>query len=102
MNETLFNIVILCIPVIGTIITGFFIPYLQTRISDAQMEVISKWVKKAVQAAEVLFHSPDTGEEKRDYVISFIDQMFNRKKEVITRDQIRVLLEAAWKEMTGT
>lgn len=102
MNETLFDIVILCIPVIGTIITGFLIPYLQTRISDAQMEVISKWVKKAVQAAEVLFYSPDTGEEKRDYVISFIDQMFNRKKEVITRDQIRVLLEAAWKEMTGT
>ena len=29
MNEQLFNIVLLLIPVIGAVITGIFIPYLQ-------------------------------------------------------------------------
>lgn len=100
MNETFFNMVILCIPIISTVITGFIIPYLRTKISAAQMDEISNWVKKAVQAAEVLFDAPKAGEEKRKYVIDFIDQMFNRKKEIITRDQIRILLEAAWREMT--
>lgn len=99
MNEQVFNIVLLIIPVIGAIITGILIPYVKTKISSTQMDEIVKWVTKAVQAAEVLFNAPKSGEEKREYVINFVDQMFNRKKEVITKNQIRVLLEAAWKEM---
>ena len=46
------------------------------------MEAIIKWVTKAVEAAEVLFDAPKSGEEKREYVIKFIDKMFNSKKEV--------------------
>lgn len=101
MSEQLFNIVILLIPVIGAVITGFVVPYLKTKISATQMDEIVKWVTKSVQAAEVLFDTPKSGEEKREYVINFIDKMFNSKKEVITKDQIRVLLEAAWKQMNN-
>jgi len=101
MNEQVFNIVILLIPVIGAIITGILVPYVKTKISVTQMEEIIKWVTKAVQAAEVLFDAPKSGEEKREYVINFIDKMFNSKKEVITKDQIRILLEAAWKQMNS-
>lgn len=99
MDERLFSIVVLCIPIIGAIITGFIIPYIKTKVSATQMEEIIKWVTKTVQAAEVLFDTPKSGEEKREYVINIIDQMFNSKKEVITKEQIRILLEAAWKEM---
>lgn len=102
MNEQVFNIVLLLIPVIGAIITGILIPYVKTKISVTQMDEIIKWVTKAVQAAEVLFDTPKSGEDKRQYVINFIDKMFNSKKEVITKDQIRVLLEAAWKQMKLT
>ncbi len=102
MNEKLFDIILLCIPVFGAILTGFVIPYIRTRISATQMDEITKWVNKAVQAAEVLFNAPKSGEEKREYVINFIDKMFNSKKEIITKDQIRILLEAAWKEMKST
>lgn len=101
MNEQVFNIVILLIPVIGAVITGILIPYVKTKISATQMDEIIKWVTKAVQAAEVLFDAPKSGEEKREYVINFIDKMFNSKKEVITKDQIRILLEAAWKQMNS-
>lgn len=99
MNEQLFDIILLTIPVIGAVITGILIPYIKTKISAIQMEKIVKWVAKAVQAAEVLFDTPKSGEEKREYVINFIDKMFNSKKEIITKDQIRILLEAAWKQM---
>jgi len=58
MNEQVFNIVILLIPVIGAIITGILVPYVKTKISVTQMEEIIKWVTKAVQAAEVLFDAP--------------------------------------------
>lgn len=102
MNETIFNIVTACIPLIGVIITGFVIPYIKQKISAARLDEIIIWVGRAVNAAEVLFDVPGTGDEKRYYVINLIDSMFNRKKEVIAKDQIRILLEAAWKEMTDT
>lgn len=100
MSDNLFKIVMLLIPVFCAIITGFIIPYIKTKITTAQMDEIIKWVGKAVQAAEVLFDTPKSGEEKREYVINFIDNMFNSKKEIITKDQIRILLESSWKEMT--
>lgn len=99
MSDNLFKIIMALIPVICAIITGFIVPYIKTKISSAQLAEISEWVTKAVQAAEVLFDAPKSGEEKREYVIDFINKMFNSKKEVITEDQIRILLEAAWKEM---
>mgnify|MGYP001076945289 CR=1 FL=1 len=102
MNEKIFDIILLCIPVIGAIISGFIIPYLKTKISVTQMDEITKWVAKAVQATEVMFDTPQSGTEKKEYVINFIDNMFNSKKEVISRQQIEILLEAAWKQMTET
>ena len=101
MNELVFNILLLLIPVIGTVITGILVPYVKTKISVTQMDEIVKWVAKAVQAAEILFDTPKSGIEKREYVIHFIDEMFNSKRELITKEQIRILLEATWKQMNN-
>lgn len=95
MNETIFNIILLCIPVLGAVISGLVLPLIKSKISATQLNTISKWVEKAVQAAEILFDAPKSGEAKRAYVIRFISQMFNSKKETITEEQIRILLEAA-------
>ena len=100
MNEVLFDIIMALIPVCGLIITGLVIPYLKVSIVSKQLVYISQWVKKAVEAAKELIDAPKSGEEKRQYVIDFIDKMFNSKKVIITKDQIRMLLESAWKEMT--
>ncbi len=99
MNNLLFQLLLSCIPILGIIITSFFIPYLKSKISATQMEEISKWVTKAVQAAEVLFDYPGSGPNKRDYVIHVINTIFNSKKTIITNDQIRILLEASLKTM---
>lgn len=102
MDDNLFRIILACIPVIGAIITGFLIPYLKTKISTEKLEEVIVWVGQAVNAAEVLFDAPKSGEQKREYVINLIDKMFNSKREVITKDQIRVLLESAVKTMNDT
>ena len=54
MNDQMFNIILLLIPVIGAVITGVLVPYVKTKISAAQMDEITEWVTKAVQAAELL------------------------------------------------
>lgn len=99
MSDNMFKFIMTLVLVFGAIITYFVIPYIKSKVSQTQMEEIIKWVTKAVEAAEVLFDVPKSGEEKREYVIKFIDKMFNSKKEVITEEQIRILLEAAWKQM---
>ena len=99
MDDRLFQIILLLIPVLGAIITGYIVPLIKSNISANQLDEIIKWIGKAVAAAEVLFNVPKSGEQKREYVIDFIDKMFNAKKEVITKDQIRILLEAAVKQM---
>lgn len=101
MNEFLFNLILLCIPVLGAVITGFLLPLIKSKISAAQLNTIAKWVEKAVQAAELLFDAPKSGKEKREYVIRFVSQMFNSRKEVITEEQLRILLEAALQQMTS-
>ncbi len=102
MNDNLYKIILTLIPLIGAIITGYIIPYIKTKISSAKLDEASKWITKAAEAAEMLFNAPKSGEEKREYVIAFIDKMFNSKKEFITEEQIRVLLEAALKQMNRT
>lgn len=99
MDDRLFQIILLLVPVLGAIITGYIVPLIKSNISANQLDEIIKWIGKAVAAAEVLFNVPKSGEQKREYVINFIDKIFNVKKEVITKDQIRVLLEAAVKQM---
>lgn len=99
MDDRLFQIILLLVPVLGAIITGYIVPLIKSNISANQLDEIIRWIGKAVAAAEVLFNVPKSGEEKREYVINFIDKMFNAKKEVITKDQIRILLEAAVKQM---
>lgn len=99
MNDKLFDIVLMCIPILGAVITSFIIPYIKAKISATQMAQIAEWTDKAVRAAEVLFDAPKCGSQKREYVISFIDKMFNSKKQVITKDQIRILLEATLKQI---
>ncbi len=102
MNDQLFEIVLMCVPILGAIVTGFLVPYIKAKISATRLAQIAEWTEKAVRAAEVLFDAPQCGSEKREYVICFIDRMFNSKKQIITKDQIRVLLEAALGQMKQT
>ena len=101
MDEKIFAIVLACIPIIGTIITLYVIPYLKNKIGAENLNNITFWVERAVLAAEALFDIPKSGEQKKAYVIDFINKMFNSKKTIITTDQIEVLLEASVKALTN-
>lgn len=99
MDSRLFDIILLCVSILAVAIKIIY-PYVKSQVGVDRMDEFEYWVQKAVQAAEVLFDVPGSGEQKREYVINFINNMFNSKKEVITKEQIHILLESAWKEMT--
>jgi LL-H family phage holin len=99
MNENLFNVLILVIPILGAIITGFVIPLLKAKLGTEKLATITTWVTYAVKCAEMIFLGDKQGEEKKQYVIDFLTNMFNKKKVVITEEQLEVLIEAAVKEL---
>lgn len=101
MRDDIFKIILACIPVVGAIITAYVVPFIKNKIGTEQLSNIDYWIRKAVEAAEVLFNVPKSGEQKKEYVIDFINKMFNSKKTVITEEQIEVLLEAAVKELNN-
>jgi LL-H family phage holin len=99
MNETLFQIIVATIPVIGLIITGFIVPLLLSKLGAEKLALIVKWVGYAVNAAEMIFDTEKSGENKKAYVVDFIDTMFNKNKIVINKEQISVLIESVVAEM---
>lgn len=101
MNDSVLKIILACIPVVGAVVTAYIIPYLKNKIGAENLNNIDYWIRKGVEAAEVLFDAPKSGEQKKAYVIDFINKMFNSKKTVITTEQIEILLEATWKELFG-
>ena len=99
MNQAVFNFILALIPLIGFIIVTYIVPIFKERFTDAQIKNIEYWVVKAVRAAEAMFVEGASGDAKREYVIHFIQGKFNKNgKELITDEQIRILLEAAWEE----
>ena len=99
MNENLFNVILTVIPVIGAIITYFIVPFIKSSVSEKQLAQYKEWANLAVKTAEMLWRETGHGEDKKAYVVSFLNDMFNKNKVVITEQQMEILIEAAVKEM---
>lgn len=99
MDERLFQIVLAIIPVLGTIITVFIIPLIKEKIGAEKLAKYEYWADLAVRAAEMLWTETGHGEDKKQYVVKFLTNMFNKKKVVITEEQMNILIESAVKQL---
>ena len=80
---------------IFSLITAFLIPYIKTKVSAEQFATIKLWVRVAVQAAEMLYVGSGRGEEKKKYVIEFL----NSKGFTLNAEEIENLIESAVLEL---
>ena len=99
MDEKIFQIILASIPVFGAIITGFIIPFIKEKIGAEKLAKYEYWTSMAVKCAEMMFKEQGMGEAKKEYVVNFLNEMFNKNKVVITSEQIEILVEAAVKEL---
>ena len=99
MDEKIFQIILASIPVFGAIITGFIIPFIKEKIGAEKLAKYEYWTSMAVKCAEMMFKELGMGEAKKEYVVNFLNEMFNKNKVVITSKQIEILVEAAVKEL---
>ena len=60
------------ITLLTAIITIFVIPWIRSKISAEELAEIIKWVKIAVQAAEMIYKESGMGPQKKKYVETFL------------------------------
>lgn len=99
MNEQLYELMLASIPVLGTIVTAFVIPYIKENIDSLKLEKYQNWASLAVKCAEMLWTESGHGLDKKNYAVEFLNNLFNKNRIVLTKRQISALVEAAVKEM---
>ena len=99
MNEVLFKIILGLISILGIIITSVVVPYIKEKLGNEKLAKYEYWVSMAVGAAEMIFKEQGMGKTKKEYVVNFLKDMFNKNKIVITDEQLEILVESAVKQM---
>ena len=102
MDQRIFDLIIAIIPVLGVILTSFIIPYFKEQIGNEKLNKYQEWANMAVKAAEMIFTEYGMGAEKKEYVVKFLTEQFNKNKVVITEEQMNILIESAVKSMKET
>ena len=61
--------------VLFALVTLYVIPWLKTKLSAEDLNEIIKWVKIAVQAAEMIYKEAGMGKAKKAYVIEYLNNI---------------------------
>ena len=99
MDEVLFKIIFALLSILCTILTGVVAPYIKEKLGNEKLAKYEEWATLAVQCAEMIFKEQGMGADKKEYVINFLNEMFNKNKIVITEEQLEILIESAVKQM---
>ena len=95
MNIDYTELIRALIALLATLITTFLIPILKKKLSVERLEELKKWVGIAVNAAEQLYGSK-TGQQKKDYVISFL----HSKGIVFDEKEVTAMIESEVYKLT--
>ena len=91
------EIVTLVLKLMLAIATAFVIPAFKKKIDAEKLAEARKWVKIAVEAAEMIYDGFEMGETKK----AFVNDFLARKGLKLSTDEIDKLIEAAVLEMNN-
>ena len=89
------QIIVAVLSLMLSLVSAFLIPYIKEKVTAEQFATIKLWVKVAVQEAEMLYVGSGRGEEKKKYVVEFL----NSKGFTLNTEEIDNLIEAAVLEL---
>lgn len=89
------QIIVAILTLIFSLISAFLIPYLKNKLGAEKLETVKFWVNIAVEAAEMIYVGTGRGQEKKEYVVKFL----NSKGFNLNFEEIDSLIEAAVLEL---
>ena len=81
------------------IITSFVIPWIKSKTTQEQWQMIQDIAKISTKAAEILFKGSGRGQEKLEYVMTYIKEFCSEKGIYFNNDAIRQTVENMVKKM---
>ena len=99
MKNELFQVILTLVPVLCAIVTYFVVPFLKAKIGTEKLAQYKEWATLAVKTAEMLWRETGHDEDKKAYVVDFLNKLFNKNKIIITEEQLNVLIESAVHEL---
>lgn len=81
---------------LAAIITAIVIPYIKSKTTASQQAEVNAWVKIAVTAAEQIYTGSGRGEEKKAYVLNWLQE----HGITVDAEKLDALIEAAVYELT--
>lgn len=99
MNDLFLKIVSALITILVALITSVVIPWIKSKITAEQMELLDKYVEYAVRCAEQIY-TPEEWQEKKVFVMDYITQVINQKLNLtLTYEDINTLVEGVVQEV---
>lgn len=92
------QIITIVLELIFAVALIFVVPYLKQKMSAEQFNEMTMWVNIAVKAAEMLYTGTGRGEEKKAYVIEFL----NSKGYTLDAASIENMIEASVLELKNS
>ena len=83
------------ISLVIALVSAFLVPYLKNKLTTSQFNTMLSWVNIAVEAAEMIYTGSGRGEEKKEYVVNFL----NEKGFSLNSNEIDTLIESAVLEL---
>lgn len=80
---------------ISAVITAVIVPLIRAKLNEQQLANVQMWVKVAVEAAEQIYKGAGRGQDKKAFVLDFLD----KKGLTVDLASIDNLIEAAVLEL---
>lgn len=99
MNDLFLKIVSAILTIIVALVTSVLIPWIKSKITAEQMELLTRYTEYAVRCAEQIF-TPDEWQEKKLFVLNYVTEIINdRFKLTLTDQDINTLIEGVVNEV---
>lgn len=81
----------IALELLAVIVTAVLVPYIRKKTTVEQQQELDAWVSIAVEAAEQIYAGAGRGEEKKAYVIKWLDERGIK----VAADKLDAMIEAA-------
>ena len=85
--------------VMGLSVTTVLVPWIKSKMTNEQWQMVVNYAYAGVQAAEIIFNAQGQGEAKFEWVADYIEQRCAEHGIKIDADTIKVVIENAWAEL---
>ena len=92
------EIVVAVLGLLGLIVTTVLVPWIKSKMTNEQWQMIVNYAYAGVQAAEIIFNAQGQGEAKFEWTADYIEQQCAAHGIKIDGDTIKVVIESAWIE----